>query len=462
LYVRRSVHDTRRAPPTKVADIDGMDLTGLRNEPQLKFESILNAGEDRVSVEVVEDGTKRLQQSGYLLLRRPRRAWALKKPEWSGETPCFWIIVRVEGRSYDYGLAPRLERISPNTVEAKALDEFRGETIGRSDGMPGQSFKLVHAPVEPESLTIRVVDTELNEEEWIVVENLIGSGRTDRHVALDPGTGELRFGDGVSGQVPPADATIVAIRYRAGGGAASNVAAGLITISFNGVEGINHHPAEGGLDGQGIEGVKRKAPGRLRSLDRAVTLEDYEDLAIEKGGMARAKAIALRHPDYPGTEVTGAVTVFVAPPIQPWQMHPPLPSPAEVGRVARVLNDRRLVGAEVFVEAAKIVPVQVIATVEGRSGVPFTEVTKQAQRALNDFLNAPAREIGKAVWRDQIFAALLQARDVARVIELHLDVPDHLSDAALTERGVVLKDQAVVWGRPDHKIRLSLGPLVEA
>jgi len=67
----------------------------------------------------------------------------------------------------------------------------------------------------------RTIDLSIQEngavERWTQVPDLVGSGPDDRHFTVDPGTGQVRFGDGEHGRRPEAGSRVEA-SYRAGGG----------------------------------------------------------------------------------------------------------------------------------------------------------------------------------------------------------------------------------------------------
>ena len=69
----------------------------------------------------------------------------------------------------------------------------------RSDGSPGQEFVVWYPPVVPDSQVVRV-DGEV----WRPVADLDGSGPDAAVYTVDPKTGELSFGNGVHGRIPPA------------------------------------------------------------------------------------------------------------------------------------------------------------------------------------------------------------------------------------------------------------------
>src|SRR5206468_1114811 len=102
----------------------------------------------------------------------------------------------------------------------------------------------------------------------------------------------------------------------------------------------------GGGDEESLADAKIRAVGSLRSRNRAVTPEDFQVLAVESGGIARAKALPLRHPDFPGVEVPGVVSVIVVPDVP---VPAPIPNAATLRSVCAYLDARRLLTTEVYV-----------------------------------------------------------------------------------------------------------------
>src|SRR5262249_55882623 len=148
---------------------------------------------------------------------------------------------------------------------------------------------------------------------WTESEDFFGAGPNDQVYVLDRAAGQVRFGDGNHGRIPVANldraqTNIVARRYQFGGGARSNVEAGAISTLMTSIAGIdagkvgNPFAADGGTDEETLAAAKLRAPQALKSHDRAVTAADYEMLAREAGPVARAKALPLVNPNFPGSE----------------------------------------------------------------------------------------------------------------------------------------------------------------
>ena len=117
------------------------------------------------------------------------------------------------------------------------------------------------------------------------------------------GVARLRFGDGVTGRTPR-ESTHRA-RYRVGGGAGGNVAAGRLVHWLLRADGTpsavygavlnawNPLPAGGGTDPEDLDAVRQLAPTVLRGDRgqlRAVTSTDYAAAAQEVSGVQRSVA----------------------------------------------------------------------------------------------------------------------------------------------------------------------------
>jgi hypothetical protein len=126
--------------------------------------------------------------------------------------------------------------------------------------------------------------------DWTAVNDLLASGRDDRHVAVeidDEGLARIRFGEGVNGYQPAAGWRFRA-RYRVGNGVIGNVGRDSITwialrrpmTSGTSLRSRNPLAAEGGLAPESIESAKRDAPqAYTRVLERAVAAADYARIA---------------------------------------------------------------------------------------------------------------------------------------------------------------------------------------
>ncbi len=81
-------------------------------------------------------------------------------------------------------------------------DDWR-DSVSRSNGQPSQVFYVRYPPVATSTQTITVSGVA-----WTEVPDLSAVGPDDTVYEFDPQTGEIRFGDGVHGRIPPLAAAI--------------------------------------------------------------------------------------------------------------------------------------------------------------------------------------------------------------------------------------------------------------
>jgi predicted phage baseplate assembly protein len=368
------------------------------------------------------DETAGFNRSGRMLLRVP----ALQIGARHGRE-AFWIRCvlnqgQLPDRPYRYEGMPQLTMLEAETrgVTGTAWQEIKvaGETLGESNGMPGQHFRLRHFPVlerdsRHERLEIHWPD-ERTKEIWEERPDFSTAEADSPVYTLDSHDGTLTLGPLLRqpegevqrlGRVPPRGARLVFSAYRYGGGVAGNVGANTITVlktSPSWVGRVNNaERAHGGRDGQTIADLQRVPPSVLGLRARAVTADDYEHLAARVPGVARARCLAPGRREHGGREPAadepGArlVTVLVVP--EPASDGAPLveelelPGGAPLLRaVWRDLDARAPLGVELLVQAPGYVWVAVDAVVRILPGTPEArrrEVERQAVAALERYLS---------------------------------------------------------------------------
>jgi hypothetical protein len=236
----------------------------------------------------------------------------------------YWLRMHCQNPGFD----PSFKIAALNTTMAREGVTIVNEVLGSSNGRPSQLFRLANAPVladqqlqvrEPmapvreEAARIRieegsdamrhVLPSEGDKEQvwvrWHEVANLHGSKPRDRHYVLDRIKGEIAFGDGVNGQVPPAlPGNIRVACYRVGGGVRGNKPPQTIKQFKTAIpfvnKALNWEAASGGIDPEANAALIERGPRWLRHGNRAVTPEDFEDLARTFAPLvARAKCYAL-------------------------------------------------------------------------------------------------------------------------------------------------------------------------
>ena len=187
-----------------------------------------------------------------------------------------------------------------------------GTGSGVSDGTAGQIFTLRDTNVAPSTISVNVYEgINSSPVTWRYDNNFSTSTSADSSYSIyvnADGYTQIIFGNGVNGRIPPSQAVITA-SYTVSDGSAGNVAANLITGITTPITNVivkSSTAAYGGSEGESIDSIKANIPGVFRSQGRAVSLTDYEDIAKQYQGVARAKAV------YAGSGATGgSVTVYV-------------------------------------------------------------------------------------------------------------------------------------------------------
>ncbi len=128
----------------------------------------------------------------------------------------------------------------------------------------------------------------------------------------------------------------------------------------------NRRPARGGVDGEDIENAKVRGPIRLRTRGRAVTTEDYEQLAREAAPeVARVRAVAAGD----GTDA-GSVRVLVVPSAVSeagrLRFDQLVPSPDTLQKITDRLEESRVIGTRAIVEPPVYRGITVVAKLRAR------------------------------------------------------------------------------------------------
>lgn len=428
-----------------------------------------SSGQWRPAV-VESDSTGGMNQSGTIMLRLPRMA----QRELAGQR-AYWLRCRVvepavAGRSYDN--SPRIHhavvRSWGGSVLATHAAVVAGEVLGRSDGAPGQAFKLEHVPLlrraPGETVEVRA-QGETAWQPWSEVPDFSGSGPFDRHFTCDSATGEVRFGpalrlpDGSArayGAIPPRGALVRFSSYRYGGGVIGNVQAGTLTVLKTSIPYVdrvtNHAGATGGIDPESIEAAQLRAPAFLRSQGRAVTASDYEALAmLADSRVQRARCVQPTTADGREESLAGRVFLLLVPRVSrpEGRIAPEELKLADdlVEAVRRYLDDYRLLTVRLDIREPQYLTVAVQVTVAAAPNADPERVRADVERRLYGFLNPIVGGVGqgwpfgRALYPSDLYTCLqgvlgIDFVEALRIFQVHpsgdrtevtgrLDVPVH-------------------------------------
>jgi predicted phage baseplate assembly protein len=330
-----------------------------------------------------------------------------------------------------------LRALTFNAAPAIAAVTAANELVSRGTQRSDQVVQLAFGNVLADSLELVVQDVPRAEyQRWTRVDDLDTAGPDDRIYVLDAEAGLVYFGDGVHGRVPGLDARIVAVRYRHGGGAASEVGVGLVTQGENlpvAIQDVtNPVAARGGRDAETLDQARRRAPRALKTLDRAVTADDYELLAGQTPGVrvARSIVIPLRRPyaaeglARPGIDVTrtapGALSIVVVPEGSAAFL---APTEGMLRTVCKHLDRYRLITTELYVVAPQYVRIfDLTVTVLPRPGFTRTQLREaialQLERYLHVLTGGPdgaGYPFGGTLYHAELVAQVFRVDGVDRV-----------------------------------------------
>lgn len=196
------------------------------------------------------------------------------------------------------------ETVSVNAnVAAATQGETKTEVLGNGDGSQQfQSFALTFRPLThlssvAASGAASTLEVRVNDVLWHEAASFHGLGPHDRRYIKridNDGAVAVAFGDGRTGARLPSGTQNVVARYRAGQGLQGLVQAGQISLLLTRPLGVNAvvNPVapSGAADAEMLEDARRNAPLTILTLDRIVSLQDYEDFAHGFAGVGKAQA----------------------------------------------------------------------------------------------------------------------------------------------------------------------------
>ncbi|MGA7411295.1 MAG: putative baseplate assembly protein, partial [Bryobacteraceae bacterium] len=334
----------------------------------------------------------------------------------------YWLRVRkVDQGSFN----PKLRRVLLNTTMVTHTQTTAGEVLGSGTGKPHQTFRTARRPVL-EGQILEVLEPSVPSPEdrkkvemeegagaitetpvtptgrvqawvrWHEMPNFERSGPRDRHYVIDRDAGQVMFGDAVAGMAPPAlTGNVRMALYRTGGGSLGNKPAASIvqlktTVPY--VERVtNFEAADGGADIEPVAVVLERAPREIRHRDRAVTFQDFEDLAKRASSeVARAKCLPLCDLEVDRTcqnRWPGVISLVVAPRWADGSTKPQPPSAELFRRVREFLDARRSRSKKLVLAAPDYVRIDVKVEITVAGVDTAVEVQLAVARILKLFLH---------------------------------------------------------------------------
>ncbi len=277
-----------------------------------------------------------------------------------------WIRLRPETSARLQSLP--LSWVGINAVAIEQLETIGGRrTIGQGNGASDQMFNLGVGSVDLSTLQIDVTDDLGQPRPWRRVDDTASAGADDAVFSVDSESGDVRFGDGVRGRAPQIGSLVQVFGLRGGGGAVGNLPAGTLKdIALSDLKVTQPLATHGGADAETLDQAERRIPQSLRNQERAVSEQDFRNLAIQTPGLTlgRVEVLPRFKPHQRRSGIPGVVSVMCLPRVEGFDGPAPRPDRPTLETVHGWLDPRRPLATELYVIGCEYVPLGVSVAVE--------------------------------------------------------------------------------------------------
>lgn len=355
-----------------------------------------------------------------------------------GDAGLHFIRCRIVKAGFE--CAGRIARIAINAVRAEHAADAE-TTLGVSRGHAQERYPVKSAPIVAGSTRMTLTVGAQVQNDWKEVPEWDLSGAHDRHYRLDTVRNAIEFGDGCRGVIAAAAAQLQ-LQFRFGAGPAGNLPSRSLELWLDNAHNLALVPgwpvlaptltlrqpfaAFGGEVAETLKAGVARAIEETRTPSVALTLEDFERIALSTPGVpiARARAIADRDPALPCFRASGDVTIVVIPDCRGPR---PSPSPGMRAAVRRRLERHRSPAVLLHVISPAYYTTTVVATLHANADAERDALQAAAIVAIDAFLD-PLRggpdgagwRVGRDIYRSEVLALLAALPGVASVTSLGL------------------------------------------
>ena len=316
-------------------------------------------------------------------------------------------------------------RVSAN-IACATQGESKVEVLGSGNASRSfQKFTLKQTPLtfvsaSRASGTESTLEVRVNDVLWTEAPSFFGLDPDDRCYVTrqaDDGKTTVMFGDGVTGARPPTGVENIRANYRVGLGLAANLKADQLNLLLTrplGVKAVtNPKPSTNGDDAEPRDAARQNAPLTVLTLDRVVSLQDFEDFARAFAGLGKAQATWV----WSGTQRLVFLTVAGADGGTLIETQPPL------SNLLPALDAAREPMQPVQVGVFAPLQFKLQAKVLLQAGYLAEKVYASITSALLDNFSFARRSFGQAVTASEVLAVMQGIEGVAAVDldALHLD-----------------------------------------
>jgi hypothetical protein len=323
------------------------------------------------------------------------------------------------------------------------------ETLGSGDSSEiNQQFCLKKPPLTYVSATtprgaISTLRVYVNDVQWQEAPTLCGLGPKDTCYIVrinDNGETWVRFGDGTTGARLPSGIENITTSYRSGLGLDGAVTANKLTLLTKkpfGIRSVTNPIAASGAEApEKLENARINTPASVLTLDRIVSLKDYENFAQNFLGIAKAYALAeWREKDH-------IVRLIVA----PIDAKPLAVTSTLYKNLQRAIEKVRAYGRTVCIESFAPVYFNLEGTVHIDAGYTPEKVRANIEAVLLEAFSFEHRTFKQTVMRGDITTTILTVEGVVyvNVTKLYLSGLNHI----VKLKNYILPDNVVLMINP--------------
>lgn len=290
--------------------------------------------------------------------------------------------------------------------------------LSTSNGSAGQRFNLRYTGAVASSVSVYVYEgvvvsgspTAVQYNYSSAIENESANATVFGLEVTADGVMQVIFGNGVNGKIPNSGAE-VKVSYRYGQGATGNISSGRVTTYDTGSSVANTTISSsslmsGGSDSESIESMKANIPLLFRTQDRAVSLQDFKDLALRVPQVAKATCTVagstvtvIGVPYQTNYESYGSSTISIS-------------SLLQTG-IVNYFTPRIMVGASVVAASSvTLSPVNITATVYVKPEYVAQWVKTSVETAINGLFTFEAVSFGQTLSLGEIYRTIYEVEGV--------------------------------------------------
>jgi len=325
-----------------------------------------------------------------------------------------------EGITYNfYSTADVL--VYPNetyAVELREGTQVFDETLASSaNGLPNQTYLLANTDVDLSTIEVYVTEEGVVTP-WInyeTIQDIPQNSRGFSVVLAASGKVQLNFGNRINGFIPPAGSTITTT-YTRSSGVNGNIGSNLITTIKNTAPAyITIHSstaATGGTNGETAETLKSNIIAYIRTQDRAVTLQDYEDITRAVTGVY--KSVATYTPGSGSASGGASVTLYGLPFVSNFltleatnTFSIPVSTALRSAITERIAPRSMLGVTPVAATSITLNKLNITGSVYVSEGFVSSAVANNVNNAIDGLLDFDKAEFGKQIRKADVYKAIM-------------------------------------------------------